>query len=331
MLSISYQKVINNRQEPLSAPTDGKFLMKKPNFISFRPSDLAESLIKRGASDEMSGVAKLMLGRHLRLLDLEQEKIRASFSSPEMQVVVAAVYEAADDPMQIPQVVTESVRKAGYVREIARRYSVDADGLIAKMQSLSAGGLFAIHDAVLQFKQLPFGESMGLNGFPAPGALRRVGLLEVEGAAAWGLCVVRLSNYASHELVLHRNPLDLSLGSTSLTVDELAQRLIGCVKVSAVGKIRPEQDVVQFSLAYRLAIAKQLRYFRVQEDEAGNISTVEIKREHLISDMHDGSSEGLVLQGINAPETADWPAEATVRHGANKISLRKQSKKPIEK
>jgi len=285
--------------------------MKAPNFISFRPGDLTGELLKRAPDGQTSMVAKTLVTQTLAMLRAELAQLEGVFGTAQMQVVVAALYDGPNDWSQVTHTVAQAVAHNAMVSAIARRYKVDTAELILKVVRLHPGAQFAIQDAVMQIRRLPMEEALGLNGFPSLAALRRFGLLAIQGPAAWGLCSVQLSNYSNFtEFVLRRDPQNVGLKESSYSVDELARAIVAYTRAMVDGEVDPDKDVAGHGLAYNIALKTGWRYFRVDEQEGGEARVVQISRETILSDLNDGSLQDLTLEGINAPEiTQATPSE----------------------
>jgi hypothetical protein len=279
-------------------------MSKQADIISFRPGEYAGEFAKRAPDGQMSIVAKTLAAQTFAMLRAELAQLAGTFGAAEMQIIVAALYDAPNDPAQIAHTVTQAVARGAMVRDIASRYNVDTAELISKLQRLHPGAQFAIKDAVVQFRRLPMNEAWGLNEYPSLATLRRLGLLATEGRVAWGFCSVGLASFSVSEFVLHRDPSSLGLRDSSHTIDELARAIVGYTRAMLGGEVDPANDDAGFALAYSIAVKTGWRYFRIDEREDGEACVVQISREALLDDIEDGSGQGLVLEGINAPEAA---------------------------
>jgi hypothetical protein len=277
---------------------------KQADLVSFRPGELAGEFVKRSFDGQMSMVAKTLAAQTFAMLRAELAQLAGAFTAAEMQVIVTALYDGPNDPSQVTHTVTQAVSNNAMVGAIARRYKVDTATLISKVGRLHPGAQFAIQDAVMQIRRLPMDEALGLNGFPSLAILRRIGLLATQGPAAWGLCSVQLSNFSNFtEFVLRRDPQNVGLKESSNGVDELARAIVAYTRAMVDGEVDPDKDVAGHGLAYSIALKTGWRYFRVDEQEGGEARVVQISRETILSDVHDGSLQGLTLEGINAPES----------------------------
>jgi hypothetical protein len=284
---------------------------KQGDLVSFRPGELAGEFAKRAPDGQMSTVAKTLAAQTFTMLRAELAQLAGKFGPAEMQVIVTALYDGPNDPSQMTHTVTQAIAHNAMVGAIARRYKVDTAALISNVGRLYPGTRFAIQDAVIQLRRLPIQEALGLNAFPSLAALRRIGLLATQGPAAWGLCSVQLSNYSNFtEFVLRRDPKNVGLKESSYGIDELALAIVGYTRAMMDGEVDPDKDVAGHALAYSIALKTGWRYFRVDEREGGEARAVQISRETILSDLHDGSLQDLTLEGINAPEiTQATPSE----------------------
>jgi hypothetical protein len=301
-------------------------MTKSSEFIAFRPGNLAAEFAKRWPG-QSSIAAKTLLSQTFAMLEAEKRLVRLAFSPAEIQTIVTALYNKCDEWPLIVHVLSEATKANSLVVEIARRFHVDTAALIGKLQALNPGTLFAIYDGVTQLRCLPVHEAIGPNGFPSLAALRRLGLLEVQGAPAWGLCVVRLADFSASEWVLRRSPADLGLTFSSHPVEDLAKSLVAFEHAMRSGDVDPDRDAAGYGLAYSVAIQKSWRHFRVEEDKDGCVVVREISRASILEDIHNGSLTGLVLEGVNAPDADSGFLAPTTTKSPLKAKARRPRKR----
>lgn len=300
-------------------------------FIAFRPGELTVEFAKRAPAGQASLVAKTMVAQTFAMLKAEAGRLRATFGSAEIQIIVTALYDKRDDWSRIDQTVSEAAETNVMIAEIARRYSVDTAALITKIQRLTPGALLAIHDTMLQLRCMPMRELMGLNGFPSLAALRRVGLVEVQGPPAWGLCIVQLADHSFSELVLRHNPTDLGLADSKRSINDLARALVEFERSMRGGPVDPDNDAAGFGLAYAIAVQNGWRHFRVEENQDGGFNVVQISRDAILQDLQDGSLRDLTLEGINAPEAETIAFESAPERTVVKEKRSSRARKHVAK
>jgi hypothetical protein len=236
-----------------------------------------------------------------KILDAESGFLGRTFRPAEMQLVAAALLGGVEDAAQIPAAVAIAAKSNSVIANMARRYSVQIPTLVAKLDAARPATLLAIAYGMMRFRKMRPTEMLGPNALPSLATLRRLGLVKASGHAAWGLCVVQLSDYRTCEFVLRDDPRGLELDSASHGLDDIAAAIVGLATALIDGDV--ENDVAGFGLAYTMALLTGWRHFRVQDREDA-ASVVQISREIILKDLYDGSLNGLVLQGINAPEVS---------------------------
>ena len=295
--------------------------MAKAGFIAFRPGPLAGEFAKRAPDGRASILAKALLAQTFAMLKAEAERLRALFEPAEMQIVAAALFDEFEDALHIPRLVAHAITNDPLCDQIAKRYSVDTAALNAKLKTLSPGALFAIQDRLTQLRCLPFNEIIEPNGFPSLAALRRLGLLKVQGHPAWGLCFVKLLDRDASEIVLRRDPSDMGLGRSSRDLDDLARSIVTYTRSMLTGEHDPDKDAAGFRLAYSIAVETGWRYFRVEEQKGGSAVVIQVPADAI---QHDESLSDLAFAGLSAPEAAERVASKSIDRKKGAVSSRKR-------
>lgn len=134
------------------------------------------------------------------------EELRQTLLPGEMQVVVASLLKGPIDPGQIPVVVAAVIKTNRAVQYVVLRTESDARVLCTKLGDLSLAALAEIERAVSVFREMNGDEMFGFDRLPSLASLRRLGLVRSSRHAAWGLAVVRLSDWRVCEVVLREDP-----------------------------------------------------------------------------------------------------------------------------
>jgi hypothetical protein len=289
-------------------------MRKNMDIVSFRPGELLDELRKRGDDKQVSIVAKRLLGRTLSMLKAEVAKLQRDFSSSEMQVIFAALHDQAEESGSLADR-CEATMDNFMIAEIVKRYRVDTEALRRKLRDLSPAAQFALDDGVAQFRRYPFDEKLGLNGFPSLAMLRRLGFVRTQGPAAWGYCTVAAGEVFS-EFILRVNVFSAGYPQPSEPIEDLARAFVALVRaqhaqMKSEGDRYAFDDDAGFVFAYKIALATGWRRFRVIERDSGGVEVVEMKREALMHDLHDGSLRDLVLEGVNAPDDTSTAPSAS--------------------
>ncbi|MBR0866803.1 hypothetical protein JQ614_35740 [Bradyrhizobium diazoefficiens] len=228
------------------------------------------------------------------------EVLQQALFAGEMQVVVAALFDGVSDAALIPGAVASAVKSDCAVQYVVARAGVDVPALLGKLDTLPPEALSAIRQGVTQFRTMSESEMFGVDGLPSRATLARLALVKTRGPAAWGLAVVQLSDWWTHEFVLRQDPAAMGLGHLPYSLDDTCAALVELVKSERAGETVPKGKQIAFGLSSLIALRTGWRYFRVEERNA--CAVVEIPGEALLSDLYRGELGGLVLQGINAPE-----------------------------
>lgn len=295
--------------------------MAKAGFIGFRPGSLAGEFAKRAPDGQASILAKTLLARTFAMLKAEAARLRDLFGPAEMQVVVSALYDEFEDALQIPRLVAHAIANDPLCGHIAKLYSVDIPKLNSKLETLSPGALFAIQDGLTQLRCLPFNEIIDPNGFPSLAALRRMGLLKVQGHQAWGLCFVKLLNHSVSEFVLRYDPTNMALNRSSHALDDLTRSMVTYTRSMLAGERDPDKDAAGFGLAYSIAVETGWRYFRVEEHKGDNAIVIQVPPDAI---QHDETFSDLAFEGLNAPEAAERVASKAVDRKEAAVRPRKR-------
>lgn len=280
-------------------------MRKNMDIVSFRPGDLLGELRKRGDDKQASITAKQMLARTVSMLKAEATKLQRDFSTPEMQIMFAALHEAPEEPGSLADRCEAAIADDFMVGEIVKRYRVDAPALRKKIRDLSPGAQFALTDGVAQFRRCRREERLGLNGFPSLATLRRLGFVRPQGPAAWGYCAVSAGDLFS-EFVLRFDPVAANMPLPSEPVEELANAILALARdqdahLKSAGNLDAFDEDFAYIYAFKLALATGLRRFQVIEDPAsGGVEVVEMSIEDLARRLNDGSLGDWALAGVNA-------------------------------
>lgn len=228
------------------------------------------------------------------------EVLQQALFAGEMQVVVASLFGGVSEAALIPGTVASAIKSDRAVQHVAARVGVDVPALLGKLDKLPTEALLAIDYGVKQFLTMSVSEMFGFDRLPSLATLARLSLVRPRGHAAWGLAVVQLSDWWTHEFVLRQDPAAMGLRHLPYSLDDTCAALVEFVKSERAGETVPKGTQIAFGLSSLIALRTGWRHFRVEERNACGV--VKIPREHLLGDLYRRELGGLVLQGINAPE-----------------------------
>jgi hypothetical protein len=220
--------------------------------------------------------------------------IRRRFRPSEMQVLAASAMDHEIDAASFADHVRDDLASGGVYAMMAQRYDVNAVRLVSKVRSTSAELTAVLLARLGDWKRLPYDESMGGNALPSICSLQRLGLAETEGPPAWGWFCLR-NGLKVFEFVL-RHPARMPLAE-SRTMDDVAAELVRLAEASP----SPLADKSVWDCVYRLVKVTGWRRCRLTVDECG-VQVSEIPIADFLSDLYDGTLQGVALAGVNAPD-----------------------------
>jgi hypothetical protein len=201
------------------------------------------------------------------------------------------------DPMSFTDLIRKGVAAtSGIVPVIIKKYHIKVDYLVTKLQGLAPDLKQVLVKGLGEWQNLDVTEMMASNGLPSISTLARLGLVEpAKGEVAWGwFCYRNLS--AIYEYALY-NPERMPT-TESRTTDELAAELVRLVEASP----SPMDDETITDCVYRIMKVTGWRRCLLVADDRG-VKVTDIPVKDLLHDHYDGSLKGLVLAGVNAPDS----------------------------
>lgn len=231
------------------------------------------------------------------------ELLQKTILPAEMQVILASLFDGVEDAGMIPGKVASVMKSSPAVQHVTSRTRVDGQALFDKLDALPPAALIAIQQGVARYRTMSTVEMFGPDNLPSLATLKRLDLVEAPGHAAWGLAVVRRSDWKTCEFVLRQDPTTMGVGRLPYSQDQASSGLIDLVSLFLDGKTVPKGQQMAFGLCGLIALHTGWRYFRVDECK-NNHPVIEIPRQDLLGDLYRGELGGLILQGINAPEVS---------------------------
>ena len=222
--------------------------------------------------------------------------VRRRFKPAEMMLLAGSAMGRKVDPVGFAEQVRRDVAaSSGVFPMIIKKYRINAEYLVTKLQATSPELMEVLLARLGDWQQLDVDEMMAENGLPSVSTLSRLGLVEPAGVAAWGLVCLRHAS-AIYEFVLNR-PERMRLAE-SRTADAVAADLIQLVEAAP----SPLDDETVLDCVYRLVKVTGLRRCLVVADDR-SVRVTEIPVKDLLQDLYQGSLKGVVLAGVNAPDS----------------------------
>jgi hypothetical protein len=223
--------------------------------------------------------------------------VRRRYIPSEMMLLAGLSMGDEIDPMSfIDRIRKGAAATSGIVPVIIKIYHINVDYLVTKLQGMAPDLMPVLAKRLNEWQRLDVHEMMASNGLPSISTLARLGLVEpARGKIAWGWVCYRTMS-AIHEYTLYnqeRMPL-----IESRTKDELTAELVRLVKASP----SPVDDETITDCLYRIVKVTGWRRCLLVADDCG-VKVTEIPVKDLLSDIYDGSLKGLVLAGVNAPDS----------------------------
>ncbi len=218
------------------------------------------------------------------------------FRPAEMQLLAASAMGRKVDAAGFADQVRKDVAAGGVFAKIVQD-RFNPEYLVSKLQSTPDEMMQVLLARLGDWQRLPIDEAMAINGLPSISTLQRLGLIEPDGAAAWGRFCFR-NQSKCYEFDLH-HPERMPL-SESRTTDELAAELVRRVEASP----SPLDDETVWDYVYRIVkITGWRRCLAVAGDRG--VRVAEIPVSHFLRDRYDGTLNDVVLAGVNAPDSVE--------------------------
>jgi hypothetical protein len=234
--------------------------------------------------------------------------LRHVFSAADCQVLMA-VMDTTTKPAQLPELVAAAANDpASFVRThvvralLAENVKVDLTALLTKLRRETPNNLKVFLRCLKAACNVETDYLVSEDGVPCIHALRRVGLVTPNNKTAWGLAVVRTKNFAVDEWVLRDDPNDVPTVEGS--VEELSRHLVELTHQRRGGTPPADFNRQMKHRFYALTKLTGWFNFRVEENNGGQASVVEIKTQDLFDDICRKDLDNLTIQGVNAPPFA---------------------------
>ncbi|OYU87666.1 MAG: hypothetical protein CFE29_22795 [Bradyrhizobiaceae bacterium PARB1] len=213
-----------------------------------------------------------------------------------MMLLASSAMGRTLDPETLVSQVRDDMANLPVFKMILRRFGIGEDVLNSKLAATTFEMRSAIMDKLNEWSRLDTDESMGRNALPSIATLKRLGLISPDDEnAAWGYLCLRTDMNVT-EFVL-REP-ERAASAAEGDVQTLASNLVTASESSA----QPVADDALYEIIYRIVKSTGWRRCLVVAD-GGGVKVSEIPVATLLSDIYGGSLEGLVLAGVNAPDT----------------------------
>jgi hypothetical protein len=223
--------------------------------------------------------------------------VRRRFMPNEMMLLAGLSMGHAIDRVSFTDLIRKGVAAtSGIVPVIIKKYDIKENYLVTKLQGMAPDLMQVLVKRLGEWQGLDIDEMMASNGLPSIDSLARLGLVEpAKGKIAWGwFCYRNLS--AIYEYALY-NPERMP-PTESRTTDELAAELVRLVEASP----SPMDDETITDCVYRIMKVTGWRRCLLVADNRG-VKVTDIPVKDFLRDRYEGSLKGLVLAGVNAPDS----------------------------
>jgi hypothetical protein len=235
--------------------------------------------------------------------------LRHTYSAADHQTFMAVQLGTTTQAAQLPELVAAAAGDAAsFVRtHLAKHVTVKFAPLVAKLRKETPHNLEVLQKYIKEACDVETDFLVDDDGVPNINALRRVGLVAPSGPTAWGFAVVRTKNLVADEWVLRNHPNHVptvqgSLAEVSRQIVELTHQMRG---TSAQEYYNP----MMICRLYSVTKATGWFNFRVEENDDGGASVVEIKTRALFDDIcrnsrgvhRENDPKMPSIQGVNAP------------------------------
>jgi hypothetical protein len=223
--------------------------------------------------------------------------IRRRFRPAEMMLLASSAMGRKIDPVGFAEQVRRDFASGGIFAMIVKKYDIKAEYLVSKLASTPAEMMEVLATQLDEWQRLDIGEMMASNHLPSISTLQRLGLIEPDkGDVAWGWFCFRNRCLAIYEYALHHP--ERMPPTESRTTDDLAAELVRLVEAS----LSPLDDETITDCVYRIVKVTGWRRCLVVADDRG-VRVTEISVKALLRDRYEGTLKGVVLAGVNAPDS----------------------------
>ncbi len=214
---------------------------------------------------------------------------------------MAAVMGTTTQPAQLPDLLAAAVNNPySFVRtKLVKHIDINFTALSEKLRRETPSNLEVLLKRLQTACNVQTDYLVSEDGVPCIHALRRVGLVAPNNKTAWGLAVVRTKDFVCDEWVLRTNPGDVP--TVQGPVEELSRQLIELTYLKREGKAPADFNRQMKHRFYALTKLTGWFNFRVEEDDGGRASVVEIETQDLFDDICRLDLGNLTIQGVNAP------------------------------
>lgn len=231
-------------------------------------------------------------------------RLRHVFSAADCQTLMVVLMGTTCQPAELPELVAAAINNsASFVRtRVAKHVTVNFTALLTKLRNETPHNLAVLQKYIKAACNIETDYLVDDVGVPCIHALRRVGLVAPSGPTAWGFAVVRTKDYVADEWLLRDDPNDVPTVQGSL--EKLCRQLVKLTHQMRGGKAPADFSGQMMHRLYTVMKLTEWYNFRVEEDDGGRVSIVEIKTQDLFDDICRRDMGDLTIQGVNAPPFA---------------------------